>query len=145
MCKLGPVRKALQYFSCVDEKLDRQTSSHLVSVAEESTGIASHFVVLLGLGGRNWKGSAFPLFKESDWPMELGYTVLSFGGICRVDIEMNGAALSEGLNLEAEFFRCMVPNLSKSISHSPWMIVWSLYQNLQTKFVARVLRADIGD
>jgi hypothetical protein len=96
--------------------------------------------MFLVLGAGNWKGSVFPLFKESDWPMELGYTILSFGGICRVDVEIKCAALSEGLNLEAEF-RCMVPNLGKSIFHSPWMIIWSLYQNLQTKFVARVLRA----
>jgi hypothetical protein len=97
----------------------------LVLGVEESLGIAYQFITFLGLGAGNWKGLIFPLFiKESDWSMELGYTILSFCGICRVDIEMKCAALSEGLNLEA-IFRCMVPNLGKSISHSPWMIIWS--------------------
>jgi hypothetical protein len=129
------------FFLCLDEIPDhRVLEDNLVSVPK-NLPVASHCVVLLGLGGRNWNGSLFSLFKERDWPMEVCYTVFSFGGICGIDFEMKCAAFAEGLNKEAEC-RCLVSNLRKSISHSPWMIVWSLYQNLQSKFVGRIFRAD---
>jgi hypothetical protein len=55
--------------------------TNLVSVVEESPGISSRFVELLGLGGRNQTTPLFPKFKDSDWPMDKCHSVFLIGGI----------------------------------------------------------------